>query len=274
MDSSLQKLASRLASARRKGHRLAMLFDYDGTLTPIVEHPSQARLQQRTLRLLERLSLAVDVGIISGRSLDDLQSMVDIPNLYYAGITGLQLDLRGERITHPEVEKYQALMAKVASRLDKLAALFPGAWLEDKRLAVTLHYRRVDASRHKQLLATARETLLDCSALLRVTDVPMALEIMPALDWDKGAAVRQILDAIGDPLPTIFSNSTTHDSEAMAGVVSRGGIAVAVGDAPSASAQYHLLDSNALVSFLEQVDEALARDRFFMHRRSVLAAAS
>src|SRR5262249_9743352 len=97
------KVTGRLASARRTRGPLALLFDYDGTLTPIVERPSLALLEPCTRALLGRLAqtAGVSVGIISGRNLTDLRHLVGLPGLYYAGTGGLELDLKGTRLTHP-----------------------------------------------------------------------------------------------------------------------------------------------------------------------------
>ena len=37
-------ISQKLAAAYRSGHRLVLLFDYDGTLTPLVDHPRLAHL--------------------------------------------------------------------------------------------------------------------------------------------------------------------------------------------------------------------------------------
>jgi trehalose-phosphatase len=68
----------KLVSTHRAGCRLSLLFDYDGTLTPIVERPCLARLAQGTRDLLQALARVpgVGVGIISGRELTDLRHLV------------------------------------------------------------------------------------------------------------------------------------------------------------------------------------------------------
>src|SRR5262245_48483918 len=93
-----------LLSAHRAGRHLILLFDYDGALVPIVEHPQLARLAPRTRLLLKQLARQprVSVGVLSGRKLDDLQEMVALPGLYYAGTNGLELELRGVRVTSVE----------------------------------------------------------------------------------------------------------------------------------------------------------------------------
>ena len=46
MSGSLRAELARLVDARRRGTRLVLLFDYDGTLVPIVEHPSMAVVER------------------------------------------------------------------------------------------------------------------------------------------------------------------------------------------------------------------------------------
>lgn len=44
-----------LYSAYHRGAPLALLFDFDGTLAEIVDHPGMARVEAEVLQLLERL---------------------------------------------------------------------------------------------------------------------------------------------------------------------------------------------------------------------------
>ncbi len=111
------------------GGGLALLLDYDGTLTPIVARPELATLAPDTRRLLGRLAVLprVRVGVISGRKLDELQALVNLPGIYYAGAAGMELDLRGNRVVHPLAEKAEARTAGLISRLQEATAEFPGA---------------------------------------------------------------------------------------------------------------------------------------------------
>src|SRR5262249_5821144 len=103
MAATLRGGMERLGSAHRPGSRLALLFGYDGPLTPIVAHPALAWLGDGTRRLLGRLASTpgVGVGVLSGRSLCDLRHLVALPAVYYAGTGGLELDMLGERHSHP-----------------------------------------------------------------------------------------------------------------------------------------------------------------------------
>ena len=59
---------------------LALLLDYDGTLSPIAKHPDLAILPPETKKVLERLANRSDVfiAIVSGRSVDNVKKMVGI----------------------------------------------------------------------------------------------------------------------------------------------------------------------------------------------------
>ena len=81
MIAALREIFDEMCKAYRHGSSLVLLFDYDGTLTPIVEHPRLAVLDRKTRRLLASLAdrPRVHVGILSGRELDELRALVGCP---------------------------------------------------------------------------------------------------------------------------------------------------------------------------------------------------
>ena len=60
--------------------RILLLFDYDGTLTPIAARPEDALLPEEARERLAALAAhpRCIAGIVSGRSLDDLSVLADI----------------------------------------------------------------------------------------------------------------------------------------------------------------------------------------------------
>ncbi len=52
--------------------RTLYAFDFDGTLSPIVEHPSRAAMRAKTRKLLERLASSQPCVIVSGRARADV----------------------------------------------------------------------------------------------------------------------------------------------------------------------------------------------------------
>jgi trehalose-phosphatase len=185
----------RLWSAYRGGASLVLLFDYDGTLVPFAEHPSLATLAPETRALLQRLAgqPRLRLGVLSGRSIDDLKGMVGLPGLYYCGTTGLELDLRGVRVNHPEAARGHGVVEALARRLGEMAAAYPGAWVEKKPFGLTVHYRAVAAHQIERVRAGAALALEPFASRVRVLDGSMGVEVTLALGWTKGSAVRAIV---------------------------------------------------------------------------------
>jgi len=71
-----------------------LLSDYDGTLTPIVSRPEEAILSPEVSEKLRALAQksTFSVGIISGRPLSEVKSLVGMEGIYYAGNHGLEME--------------------------------------------------------------------------------------------------------------------------------------------------------------------------------------
>lgn len=136
-----------LATFRQAKKRLFM-FDYDGTLTPIVKDPQSAIPSDRVIRTLK--TLAADsrnaVWIISGRDQGFLDEwMGHIPEL------GLSAE-HGSFIRHPMDTEWENMTAKTDMSWQKeVLEVFQhftektqGAFIERKKVAVTWHYRSAD----------------------------------------------------------------------------------------------------------------------------------
>jgi trehalose 6-phosphate phosphatase len=255
----LRKKMDRLLWGHRAGRPLALLFDYDGTLVPLVEHPALAKLPPQTRGLLRRLANQprVTVGILSGRRIDDLKDIVCLPRLCYSGISGLELELDGMRITHPQAAKGCELIARLATPLRELAAAFPGAWVEDKQLGLTLHYRAAAPHQIEELQACAKQLLQSFGEHLRMLDVAMAIEITPALGWTKGSAVWTMAAHAGSGAIPLYAGDEANDWEALEAATALGGVAIGIGPRAPSAASHRLPDPAALVNFLSRFIETL-----------------
>jgi trehalose 6-phosphate phosphatase len=255
----LTKKIDWLRRGYRAGQPLALLFDYDGTLVPIVDHPGLAKLPPGTREVLQRLAArpGVIVGILSGRQIDDLKNMVALRDLCYSGVSGLELELDGVRIIHPQAAKGRALIAAVSNSLRQLAATYPGAWVEDKGLGLTLHYRAAAADRIEELQAGAQQLLQSFGEQLRIANVSMALEITPSLGWTKGSAVWAMTAHAGCGAVPLYAGDEANDREALEAAGACGGIAIGIGPRAPSVASFHLPNPAALVNLLFALLEAL-----------------
>src|SRR5262249_15232147 len=80
------------------GH-LLLLTDYDGTLAPIASEPEAARLPDAVRADLVALAglPRVQFGVVSGRDLQNLRTLVAVPNAFYGGCYGLEIEGPGIR---------------------------------------------------------------------------------------------------------------------------------------------------------------------------------
>jgi trehalose-phosphatase len=260
MTDDMKQVLQRLTNAHRAGRPLALLVDYDGTLVPIVKHPAQAVLAPEVRELLRRLASLprVIVGIVSGRALDDLRKMVGIPGLCYVGTSGLECELNGAREAHGDSQEVHELLAQATHCLAELTRQYPGAWVEQKPLALTLHYRDVSAGHLAEFLVRANSVLMRFDGDLCVTDGPMATEITPDLGWTKGTAVRWLCERFGADVIPIYAGDHANDRDALVTAAALGGVSIRVGPESPATPAHRLADPAALIDWLQRLLNALS----------------
>src|SRR6185312_2865094 len=69
----------------------AVFYDFDGTLSEIVNDPDTARLVDGAAEALTALSAQCPVAILSGRDLADVRERIGLPGIWYAGSHGFEL---------------------------------------------------------------------------------------------------------------------------------------------------------------------------------------
>ena len=261
MPSASATILERLITAYQRGARLVLVFDYDGTLTPLVAHPSLAQLDPALRDVLARLAAMprVTVGVVSGRGLDDLIGMVGLEGLSYGGSTGLELELAGERRIPIEVLASRPLLDRLTGATESRLPAYPGAWVEKKPFGFTVHYRQLAPDRIEPLRAEMAALLEPHTARLHVLDGPMAIEVVPAIERDKGTALRTIVAHGGDePATVLYAGDAANDAPALVAATELGGIALGVGPEPPAVANYRLPDPAAVSELLVALANVLA----------------
>jgi trehalose 6-phosphate phosphatase len=256
----MDRIADEYVERRRP---LALLFDYDGTLTPLVQHPSLARLPLDTSESLRRLTRlpGVCVGVISGRALSDLSALVGTDVQYRAGSGGMEIDLGGQIERYAGIDAADKLLANIRDHILEVIAKFPGTWIEQKPGAWAIHYRGL-LPLNAICFCSEITRLLAKTVELRFRVVSESIEVTPADGWDKGSAVLAILSHMEDhyqnsPFPVYFGDAA-NDAEGMTVTVQAGGVSVGVGsDAPDV-AQVRLADTTELAGLLNKFTEHLS----------------
>ena len=229
-----------------------LLLDFDGTLSEIAPRPEDAVLRPGNAKLLAALSRkpGSTVGILSGRSLDDVAHRVGVPGLVYAGNHGLEISGPDLQYLHPAAAASIPAFSEIAGRLVAALADVPGAQVENKTLTLTVHYRRVAPEYRDRVESIVQGVAGPAIAdgQLRLSTAKAAIELRPTVDWDKGRALDLVRSRLAPGAFPIYIGDDATDEDAFAAAQAAGGFGVFVGPAGSATRARYRLDSPAAVS--------------------------
>ncbi len=182
----------------------AVFFDFDGTLSDIVDDPDAARPVAGATEALRLLAAQCPVAVLSGRDLADVSKRVGVPGIWYAGSHGFEL-------TAPDGAHHQndaaataiPVLERAAAQLRERLGSIAGVVVEHKRFGVAVHYRNAARDRVGEVAAAVRAA--GRHDALRVTTGREVIELRPDIDWDKGKTLRWVIEH----LPAAASGSLT-----------------------------------------------------------------
>jgi trehalose 6-phosphate phosphatase len=205
----------------------ALFLDLDGTLANIVEEPAKVNVTRQTLAALSSLneSLAGALAIVSGRTLEDIDRLLDPLRLPLAGVHGtLRRSSDGSlHRSHVDEDIFRDIIGHLGDRLGAEKGIF----VEPKPGAVAVHYRaRPDLEMicHEVLQGIVTE-----NAGLRLQRGKMVAEVL-AEGINKGEAIRAFLSEspfIGRR--PIFVGDDVTDESGFAAVNDAGGVSIKIG---------------------------------------------
>lgn len=168
--------------------RTAVLFDFDGTLAPIVDDPATSSplpgAAEAIARLHERYAV---VAVVSGRPVRYLQAHLPTgPTL--VGLYGLERASGVEVEEHPDAAPWRRVVDDVAAAA--MAELPEAVGVEHKGLSLTLHVR--PHPEMADLVDTWAAAACERTGL-EVRRARMSAELHPPVAADKGTAVAALL---------------------------------------------------------------------------------
>jgi trehalose 6-phosphate phosphatase len=241
-------------------HDACVLFmDYDGTLAPIVEDPALAQMTTAMQQVLTVLAQhpRYCVGIVSGRALADLRTRLGDRGLYLVGNHGLEIEGPGMRYQHPDVWRLRPELDALVQALTGELEAVPGAWVEDKGMTLSVHVRRVPATRVPEVttrLLKHASPGIDAGRLALRTGKAV-LEIRPRVQWTKGEAVCWILEQLRMERPTasrlaLYLGDDDTDEDAFR-ILASAGVGIVVGsDRHGSAAHYYVRSTEEVEQFL------------------------
>jgi len=221
--------ASRENVAALSDAPLAIFLDVDGTLLDLAERPDEAVTPPGLVATLARTErkLGGALALISGRSIEDLDRLFKPLHLRAGGIHGAEIRFDPDGPVTPTpaaMELPQSLCAALAREV----AAFPGAFVENKRFSLVVHYRLAPAA-ELPLRKIVTRFISSSPIAVEVLDARCAIELKPP-GYDKGHAIAAFLSlpAFHGRTP-IFVGDDTTDESGFALVAARGGLAYSVG---------------------------------------------
>jgi trehalose-phosphatase len=175
------------------GNQILLVTDFDGTLCPLVDFPRNVVVPKMIIESLDHLCSAprIAIAVISGRALEDLMSRLPLP-VILAGNHGLAIRAPGFRFEHAGARLLRPKLAEICDRLRRVIAPWKRAWLEDKALTATVHYRNVNRIEHYSLIRAVRQALASYDGLFGMRTARDAMEIHPRVAWNKGTCLSWI----------------------------------------------------------------------------------
>jgi len=195
-----------------------LVFDIDGTLSPIAPVSDSAYIYPGVVPLLEKAREHAHVAIMTGRAIDNGAPMVNLEGLTYIGTHGLEwsdglpsshpVEVVPEALAYIEPGKY--LLDLVEQQLPNL----PGVAVQRKRFGGSIHYRLATDPKETRarLLAIleqpAREVHMQLSEGKRIVEIRVPIAV------DKGHALRRFAQRF-DLHGVIFAGDDRTDLDAI-----------------------------------------------------------
>jgi trehalose 6-phosphate phosphatase len=170
-------------------------LDFDGTLSPVVDDPTQARAYPGAIEVLQRLARRVGtLAIVTGRgaaTVVEYGGLDAVPGLIVLGHYGWERWADGATSAPPAPPGVAAVRERLPSLIEEAGAP-DGTWIEDKGYALAVHTRRTaDPDAALRLLRPWLESLAAEQALLAQPG-RMVIELRPP-GTDKGGALDTVV---------------------------------------------------------------------------------
>ncbi|HWD66016.1 MAG TPA: trehalose-phosphatase [Solirubrobacteraceae bacterium] len=184
-----------LAPLREDPKASAVLLDIDGTLSPIVQNASDARVPEATRQVLIAVARRYGlVACVSGRRAADARAMVSIGSITYIGSHGAELLKSGwtESVLDPLVREWTDRITAFRRQADTPELRRSRIRIEDKGSMVAFHWRGAPDEE------TARAAVDALAAQAEATGLEVhwgrkVMEARPPVRIDKGAGVANLL---------------------------------------------------------------------------------
>jgi trehalose-phosphatase len=246
--------------ARSSG--LGLFLDYDGTLAEIVKDPKKAVPLAGVPELLVRLAssdLPITLAIVTGRRISEVKRFLgNIPGMLFSGVHGMEFeDSDGKTSFAPAALKCLAELGRVRKWIVDHIADRQGFRIEDKEIAIGLHYRDADPDEAQELVASFEQFVADSTGHLKVMHLKMLAEAMPRTAGNKGRTVAKLKKQLPASYAAIYFGDDTTDEDAFKALAPEG-VTVLVGAERASYARFQVSGPAAVRDELQELIEIVS----------------
>jgi len=191
--------------------------------------------------------------VISGRDRPDVQDLVGIDSLIYAGSHGFDIaGPEGELSKYQKASDFLPVLDLAESALMKRLHKITGAVVERKKYSIAVHYRKV-SEHHVHQVEEVVDQVRSEHPELRKSSGKKIFELQPDIDWNKGKAVLWLLEILkidlAHALPLYIGDDTT-DEDAFRALRDNGVGIIVTEVSQDTAAQYKLRNPGEVREFL------------------------
>lgn len=227
------------------GKQVSLFLDLDGVLAAIEPKPDMVVPDAARTRMLKSLQDRLEgrLAVVSGRTIEDVDRITEGAVTCVAGVHGIQIRM-------PDASRLPEIAPDLKSareRVLEFARIHPLILVEDKTVALTMHYRDTPSS-GPEVLALAQE-IADTYGLTRQSG--HFVEEVRARGRDKGDALRTYMahPRFQNTVPVMVGDDRT-DEDGFEAAQSLGGVGIRVRPAGPTLARYHLDSSDHVARWL------------------------
>jgi trehalose 6-phosphate phosphatase len=185
-------------------------FDFDGTLSPLVEVPEMAMLPAEIREQLLELSRYAPVAIITGRSIQDVRCRLGFPPYFIVGNHGSEGLPGWETAAERHRVECQGWYEQLTACKQHHACFGPDVTIENKNYSLSIHYRQArDLGETEACLQSA---FMQLDPLPRIVTGKFVFNLVPQDAYDKGTALDQLMQ-ISEAKSAIYVGDDVTDED-------------------------------------------------------------
>lgn len=232
--------------------RPALFLDLDGVLAPLAPTPDAVIPDARRTAVLKSLAQRLEgrVAIISGRTIAEIDRIAERAAASASGVHGLERRRADGSLDRAEADP---AVKEALAAFHSFARTRPGLIVEDKAVSAGLHYRQAQGEADA-VEAFAERLAGETGLTLQPGNLVVELKTPGT---DKGTALSAFMREapFAGGVPVMLGDDLT-DEDGFEAAAALGGFGVLVGPPRETAARYGLPDVDAVLAWLDAVEES------------------